>query len=73
MDMNPETLGWLLAGAGWLIIIGLSVACFRSSRDDGDHTPQGRGARGIMFVAGCGFGLLAILPVMQFAEHWFKQ
>lgn len=70
--MNYDTLGWTLAGGGWLIVVGLSIACFRASRDDGDHTGAGHFARAVAFLAGGVFALLATLPLVEAAQHWWQ-
>ncbi len=67
-----EMIAWLFVGGGWCLIAGLSIACFRSSRDDGDRTPQGKWARGMMFICGVLFATLAFMPLAALAEHWWK-
>jgi hypothetical protein len=53
-------------------MVGLSIACFRASRDDGDHTAQGNMARAMMFAGGVGFGMLALMPLADLAQHWWQ-
>lgn len=70
--MSDETLGWVLAGGGWLVVAALSIMCFRASRGDGDHTPQGNMARTVAFIAGGVFTLLALMPLAELMQHWWE-